>query len=89
MQRKGLKKAKTAIYQALERVRDVGAAGSNPVIPTKNAVDTVVSLHFFFFEKDLNLKNARAVKKAVTKMSQLFNYMHIPSIAAPTIPASF
>ena len=28
------KKAKTAIYQALERVRDVGAAGSNPVIPT-------------------------------------------------------
>ena len=34
MYRKGLKKAKTAIYQALERVRDEEAAGSNPVIPT-------------------------------------------------------
>ena len=34
MQPKGLKKVKTAIYQALERVRDEEAAGSNPVIPT-------------------------------------------------------
>ena len=37
---KGWKKAKTAIYQALERVRDVGAAGSNPVIPTIPSVLT-------------------------------------------------
>ena len=29
-----LKKVKTAIYQALERVWDEEAAGSNPVIPT-------------------------------------------------------
>ena len=29
------KKAKTAIYQTLERVRDEEAAGSNPVFPTK------------------------------------------------------
>ena len=28
---KRAKKAKIAIYQALERVRDVGAAGLNPV----------------------------------------------------------
>ena len=34
MQRKGLKKVETAIYQTLERVRDEEAAGSNPVIPT-------------------------------------------------------
>ena len=32
---KRAKKAKTATYQALERVRDEEAAGSNPVIPTK------------------------------------------------------
>ena len=32
---KRAKKGKNAIYQALERVRDVGATGSNPVIPTK------------------------------------------------------
>ena len=35
---KRAKKAKTAIYQALERVRDEGAAGLNLVIPTITSV---------------------------------------------------
>ena len=35
------KKAKPAIYQALERVRDEEAAGSNPVIPTISSVHNV------------------------------------------------
>ena len=46
MQPKGLKKVKSAIYQAIERVRDEEAAGSNPVIPIKNAADTFVSAAF-------------------------------------------
>ena len=51
MQRKGLKKAKTAIYQALERVRDEEAAGSNPVIPTTlNLSNQAVSEVFDLFE---------------------------------------
>ncbi len=43
---KRAKKAKTAIYQALERVRDEEAAGSNPVIPTNSKQS---SLCFDFF----------------------------------------
>ena len=40
------------MYQALERVRDVGAAGSNPVIPTTlNLSNQAVSEVFSFFEK--------------------------------------
>ena len=33
---KRAKKVKTAIYQALERVRDQEAGGSNPLTPTKS-----------------------------------------------------
>ena len=43
------KKAKTATYQALERVRDEEAAGSNPVIPTKKVGSTVRCLPTFFY----------------------------------------
>ena len=45
------KKAKTAIYQALERVRDEEAAGSNPVIPTKKRVNDTTRYYLPFFIK--------------------------------------
>ena len=46
------KKVKTAIYQALERVRDEGAAGSNPVTSTISSVHNVyevMNTRFFCF----------------------------------------
>ena len=41
------KKAKTAIYQALERVRDEDDAGSNPAFPTKKIRNQSVSDFLF------------------------------------------
>ena len=44
---KRAKKAKTAIYQALERVREQEAVGSSPATPTKKALwETTVPLFF-------------------------------------------
>jgi len=47
---------KTAIYQALERVRDVGAAGSNPVIPTnyKNRIRAKKTSSYAVFFRGLD-----------------------------------
>ena len=63
------KKAKNAIYQALERVRDEGAAGSNPVIPTIKK-STHRGAFFYARREDLNLKKARAVKKRIDNCFQ-------------------
>ena len=49
-------------------VRDVGAAGSNPVIPTKRRVTPLWCYSSFYDQRrwqDLNLKEARSVKKTV------------------------
>ena len=48
-------------------VRDVGAAGSNPVIPTNKKGISHSGVPFFYYlgmAKDLNLKKARSVKKS-------------------------
>ena len=56
MQRKGLKKVKTAIYQALERVRDEEAAGSNPVIPTTLNLSNQAVSEVFDLSKKMSKK---------------------------------
>ena len=87
---KGLKKVKTAIYQALELFRDEGAAGSNPVIPTtKKRTENFSPLFLFKIHHSFYQKKIIINCETSTTATSAIGYVAAYAAATSSVPATW